>query len=93
MGRAPELSACCSLGLRGHTSVLGVCVSLLLLRKRLCVKKHMGFPGVSHGKEDPLEKGMVTHSMDREARQAIVHGVPRVRHNCATNTFTFQRST
>lgn len=37
MGRAPELSACYSLGLRGHTSVLGVCVSLLLLRKRLCV--------------------------------------------------------
>ena len=56
-------------------------------------KEAYGPPWCSHGKEDPLEKGMVTHSMEREAWQAIVHGVTRVGHNCATNTFTFQRST
>ena len=45
----------------------------------------------SLGREDPLEKGMATHSclensMDRGAWQATVHRVTRVRHNLATNT-------
>ena len=39
----------------------------------------------SRGQEDPLEKGMTTHSsilawripMDREAQQVIVHGVAK----------------
>ena len=43
----------------------------------------------SLGWEDPLEEGMATHSsiltwripMDREAWQATVHGVTRVRHD------------
>ena len=43
----------------------------------------------SLGQEDPMEKGMVTHSsilarripMDRGAWQATVHGVTRVRCN------------
>ena len=45
----------------------------------------------SLGWEDPLEKEMATHSssclenpMDREARQATVHGVARVGHDLAT---------
>ena len=44
------------------------------------------------GQEDPLEKGMATHSSilawsipkDRGAWQATVHGVIRVGHNLAT---------
>ena len=31
----------------------------------------------SQGQEDPLEKGMATHSMDREAWWATVHGVTK----------------
>ena len=45
----------------------------------------------SLGQEDPLEKGMATHSsilawripMDRGAWQATVHGVTRVEHDLA----------
>ena len=70
----------------------------------------MGLPWGSHGKdlpamretwvlslawEDPLEKGMATHSsilvhdpMDSRAWRAAVCGVTRVRHDWATNTFT-----
>ena len=48
----------------------------------------------SHGLEDPLEKGMATHSsilawenlMDRGAWWATVHGVARVGHNFATKS-------
>ena len=50
----------------------------------------------SLGWEDPLEKGVVTHSsildwdsMDRGAWQATVHGVERVGHSLVTNTVTF----
>ena len=46
----------------------------------------------SLGQEDPLEKGMATHSsslawrpMDGGAWLAIVHGVPGVRHNLTDN--------
>ena len=35
----------------------------------------------SLGLEDPLEKGMATHSMDRGTWQATVHGSQRVRQN------------
>ena len=45
----------------------------------------------SLGREDPLEKGMATHSclensMDRGAWRAAVHRVTRVRHNLATTS-------
>ena len=47
----------------------------------------------SLGREDPLEKGMVTHSsilawkipMDRGIRKSIIHGVTRVRHDLGLN--------
>ena len=46
-------------------------------------------------REDPLEKGMATHScilalgtpMDRGACWAPVHGLQRVKHDCASITF------
>ena len=49
----------------------------------------------SLGREDPLEKGMTTHSsvlawknpIDRGAWRATVHGVTKSRHNWATFTF------
>lgn len=42
-------------------------------------KEAYGPPWGLHGKEDHLDKGMVTHSMEREAWQAIAYGVTRVR--------------
>ena len=69
----------------------------------VCFDSLSGFPGGSDGKEsamqeirvqsrgweDPLEKGMATHSsilglensMDRGAWRATVHEVPKSRHN------------
>ena len=52
----------------------------------------------SLGREDPLEKGMTTHSsvlawknpIDRGAWRATVHGVTKSRHNWATFTFNLQ---
>ena len=72
--------------------------------------KRRGFPGgadskilpvmqetwvQSLGQEDPLEKGMATHScilalgnpVDRGACWAIGHGLQRVGHDCTTITF------
>ena len=50
------------------------------------------------GPEDPLKKEMASvsyleNSMDRRAWGATVHGVTRVGHNSATNTFTFKYHT
>ena len=51
----------------------------------------------SLGQEDPLEKGMATHSSilawrisRTEKSLAVVHGSHRVRHNWATITFTYR---
>ena len=51
--------------------------------------------GLTLGREDPLEKGMATHSsilawtsMDRGAWQATVHGVAKSWTQLNNNTFT-----
>ena len=43
-----------------------------------------GDPNLIPGGEDPLEKEMATHSMDRGAWWATVHGVARVGDNLVT---------
>ena len=51
----------------------------------------------SLGQEDSLGEGMATHSsilawkipMDRGTWQATVHRIARVKHDLATNTFTY----
>ena len=42
------------------------------------------------GNGNPLQCSWLENSMDRGARWATVHGSRRVRHNWATNTFTFR---
>ena len=41
------------------------------------------------GNCNSLQYSCLENPMDRGAWQAIVHGVPRIRHNSVTNTFTF----
>ena len=45
-------------------------------------------PGV--GNSNPLQYSCLENSTDRGAWQATVHGIERVGHNCATNTYHSQ---
>ena len=45
-------------------------------------------PGV--GNSNPLQYSCLENSTDRGAWRATVHGIKRVRHNCATNTYHSQ---
>ena len=42
-------------------------------------------PGEGNG--NPLQYFCLKNSMDREARQATVHGITKIGHNCATSFF------
>jgi len=62
---------------------------IITLRKRICgvVQTVKSLPArqetwvQSLGQEDPLEKEMATHSMDRGAWWATIHGVTRSWHD------------